>query len=116
MKRFILLLTLTATLLFSNQKMTLLYLEMEHCGWCKKMDREVFENKLILKELKNLYNIKMMKKGDKDIPLNLTSKYYPTTFIISNDGKKIIDELPGYMKADDYLDYLKTLQEVESQN
>jgi len=35
--------------------------------------------------------------------------------ILSSDGSVIVDELPGYMKAEDYLEYLQILKEVESE-
>ena len=119
LKRVILLLFLTTVSLFSavtqkHDKMILLYVEMDNCPWCKKMNREVFDDSSNLNELQKLYEIKKVKKGSSDIPSFIKTKYYPTTYILSSDGKKVIDELPGYMKAEDYLDYLKTLDEVEN--
>lgn len=119
LKRVILLLFLTTVSLFSavtqkHDKMILLYVEMDNCPWCKKMNREVFDDSSNLNELQKLYEIKKVKKGSIYIPTFITTKYYPTTYILSSDGKKVIDELPGYMKAEDYLDYLKTLDEVEN--
>jgi thioredoxin-related protein len=113
MKKIIILLTLISSLALAKDKMTLLYMEMNYCGWCKKMKKEVFEDDSISSKLHKMYNIKIMKKGDSDIPLNLTTKFYPTTYIISSNGK-VIDELPGYMKPKSYLEYLELLSEIEN--
>jgi len=119
LKRVILLLFLTTVSLFSavtqkHDKMILLYVEMDNCPWCKKMNSEVFDDSSNLNELQKLYEIKKVKKGSNDIPSFIKTKYYPTTYILSSNGEKVVDELPGYMKAEDYLDYLKTLDEIEN--
>jgi thioredoxin-related protein len=102
--------------LFSaSQKMILLYVEMENCPWCKKMSSEIFEDSSNFTKLQKLFEIKRVKKGSMDIPPFIKTKFYPTTYILSSDNSKLIDELPGYMRAEDYLDYLQTLIEVETQ-
>jgi thioredoxin-related protein len=87
---------------------------MDYCGWCKKMDKEVFEDKEIRLELDKYYDIKCVKKGSSSIPSFIHTKFYPTTFILSNDGKEIIEDIQGYMKPSKYLRYLKTLYEIEN--
>jgi len=120
MKRFILLLLLCSNLLLSSEnlkygKMILIYVEMNNCPWCMKMDSEVFNNSSNLEKLKKLYNVKRLTKESKEIPTYIKPKYYPSTYILSSDGEKIIDELPGYMKAKEYIEYLKLLVEVENE-
>ena len=120
MKRFILLLLLFSTLLFSGEntkygKMVLLYVEMKNCPWCIKMDKEVFDNSANLEKLKKLYCVKRLTKESLEIPTYIKPKYYPSTYILSSDGDKVIDELPGYMKAEDYIEYLEILFEVENE-
>ncbi len=120
MKRFILLLLLCSNLLFSSEnikygKMILIYVEMKNCPWCIKMDREVFDDNANLEKLEKLYFVKRLTKESKEIPTYIKPKYYPSTYILSSDGEKIIDELPGYMKAEDYIEYLEILVEVENE-
>ncbi len=97
-----------------NSKLTLIYIEMEHCPWCHKMDREVFDNNEIVKNLQQMYNIIKLKKGSKELPEFLHPRFYPTTYILSEDNKKLIDELPGYMKVTDFTEYLHDLYEIET--
>jgi thioredoxin-related protein len=80
-----------------------------------KMDREVFDNSDNLKRLEKLYFVKRLTKESAEIPTYIQPKYYPSTYILSSDGEKIIDELPGYMKAEDYMEYLELLVEVENE-
>ncbi|MCH9813940.1 MAG: thioredoxin family protein [Epsilonproteobacteria bacterium] len=121
MKKFILTILL---LLFStlnageNTKygpMILLYIEMDNCPWCERMDRELFDDKFNYEELESMYIVRRMRKESRDRPTFIRPKYYPTTYILSSDGSTIVDELPGYMKAEDFLEYLETLHSIETE-
>mgnify|MGYP002632061562 CR=1 FL=1 len=92
------------------------------CGWCIKLDKEVFSEKefqefakdrLVLMEVDfpdkkkqtaevEAQNIKL----DKDFRV----EGYPTVFLIDSEGKKLTDDI-GYRKggAQAYVDHLKTL-------
>jgi thioredoxin-related protein len=78
------------------------------------MDKDVFDNRTNLERLEKLYTIKRLTKESEEIPTYIKPKYYPSTYILSSDGEKVIDELPGYMKAEDYIEYLEILVEVEN--
>ena len=94
-------------------KLKLLYVEMEHCPWCHRMNAEVFENPKIAEKLKQMYTIERKLRGEKDLPASVKPKYYPTTYIFSADGKKLLDELPGYMDPKRFTEYLTELYEME---
>jgi thioredoxin-related protein len=96
-------------------KLKLLYLEMEHCPWCHRMNEEVFDNRTVADKLKQMYTIEKMLRGEKDLPASLKPKYYPTTYIFSADGKRLLDELPGYMEPKRFLEYLTELYQLEKE-
>ncbi len=96
-----------------KDKMIVLFVKTKNCQWCKKMDKESFKNRDSLDKITKLYRIKKVIKGDQLLPSFINPKYYPTTYILSSDGKKLIDELPGYMKNRDFVSYLEELYNVE---
>ena len=96
-------------------KLQLLYVEMEHCPWCHRMNEEVFENPEIAKQLRRMYTIQKRRKDAQELPDFVHPRYYPTTYILSADGQKLLDELPGYMDPKRFLDYLKALYELEKE-
>ncbi len=98
----------------TQPKLKLLYMQMSHCPWCHKMTREVFENPKIATELAKMYTIESRFRGDSDLPSFIQPRFYPTTYILTPDGKKVLDELPGYMEPDRFLDYLTELYELET--
>jgi uncharacterized protein YyaL (SSP411 family) len=85
----------------AKEKMVLLNIQMHGCGWCAKMQREVFDNPKVLAKLKKRFKVIVLNR-DEDvgkIPSFLHPRYFPTTYILTPDMKKVDDELPGYMSA-----------------
>jgi len=106
---------LSAAPIPDEKKLVLVYIEMEHCGWCKKMQKETLDEPHSKAMLQERYLIAKIKKESGDVPLFLNPNFFPTTYILSSDGSKVIDELPGYMQNGRFLEYLKELYEVEYQ-
>ena len=89
-------------------------MEMEHCPWCHKMNEEIFDNPKIRQKLQTMYTIEKKMRGTENLPDFVKPKYYPTTYILSADGKELLDELPGYMNPERFMDYLGELYELET--
>ncbi|HIP46697.1 MAG TPA: hypothetical protein EYG95_03965 [Campylobacterales bacterium] len=111
----LMLLNLTAAPVADDKKLIVVYIEMEYCGWCKKMDRETMDEPHSKATIEKRYHIAKIKKESGNVPLFLHPKFFPTTYILSSDGANVIDELPGYMQNRRFLEYLKELYEVENQ-
>ena len=110
-----------------NPKPILLDMYTDWCGWCKKMDKTTYKNKVIVDYInQNFYAIKMDGEGKKDITFrNHTFKFknegrrgyhelaaalmngkmsYPTT-IFMNQKEELLDKIPGYLDT-------KTMEKV----
>lgn len=102
------------------------------CGWCKKMDKDVYENKSIKKIIKKSFIVvkldaegfdKMKYKGtqytETDLALLFDAQGYPTTVFLEPDGSVIeykykdypYRNLPGYVKARDFKIMLKFIRD-----
>jgi len=103
----------TAVFAQNSPKLQLLFMEMEHCPWCHKMNEEIFDNPKIRKKLDTMYIISKKLRDAENLPEFVKPRYYPTTYIISREGK-LLDELPGYMNPARFLDYLTELYELET--
>ena len=97
-----------------KEKMIILFVKAKNCQWCNKMDKESFKNRESLDKITKLYRVKKVIKGDQLLPSFIHPKYYPTTYILSSDSKKLIDELPGYMKNIDFISYIEELYDIET--
>ena len=92
-------------------KPVLLNVQKSGCGWCAKMDREVFQNPSVMKKLKKKFKVILMNKDfdEEDIPSFIHVRFYPTTYVLDEKMSVVLDELPGYMSAHDILNYFDLL-------
>ncbi len=106
----------------SNKKI-MLDIYTDWCGWCKKLDREVYANKDVAKYLGDSYvsikiNAESTKKfkfkGKEYTEQQLAQAFgatgYPTIVFLKSDSD-MITKLGGYVEADRFLKILKFLGE-----
>lgn len=83
-------------------KRALLDFMAEWCGWCKKMDKDVYTNPSVI-ALSGKY---VFIKIDADQRPDLTKKYevsgFPTTVLLDSGGREI-GRIPGYVDASRFL-------------
>ena len=90
----------------SFAKPVLINVQKEGCSWCAKMNREIFDNKKILQKIKAKYKVIVLNRDFDKIPKILKVHFFPTTFILNEDMTKVEDELLGYQKPSQLLEYL----------
>ena len=107
----------------SNHKKVLVDVYTEWCGWCKKMDQNVYTDQSVKEYLsKNFVVIKMNAEGDGTVsykgkeysPAQLAALFgvtgYPTTLFLKDDSEPIT-VLPGYLEAPMFLHILSYIAE-----
>lgn len=116
-----------------NPKPILIDVYTDWCGYCKKMDKETYSNKVIIDYInENFYAIKLDGEGKEDITYkDHTFKYkkesrteyhelsaallegklsYPTTIFMS-EKEQMLQKIPGYLATEQFeviLAYFKT--------
>jgi len=106
----------------SNKKI-MLDIYTDWCGWCKKLDREVYANKDVAKYLNESYvsikinaesGKKFKFKGKEYTEQQLAAGFgatgYPTIVFLKSDSD-MITKLGGYVEAERFLKILKFLGE-----
>lgn len=107
----------------TNHKKVLVDVYTDWCGWCKKMDENVYTDQNVKEYLsKNFVVIKMNAeaagtlhyKGQDYTPAQLAAAFgvngYPTTLFLKEDGEPIT-VLPGYVEAPMFLHVLSYIAE-----
>ena len=95
-----------------NKKLILVEISKKNCPYCIALDREVFQNPKLLQKITQNYVIVKLQREKDEIPSFLQVKFYPTTYLLKSDGT-IVDEIPGYIKSSDFLEFIEEVYRQE---
>jgi len=112
MKFFLFLLLLSTSLFAEDKKLLMLFVKMEHCVWCEKMENEVFADQKVNTALQKQFVIKKLIYGSDTLPSVVKPKHFPTTYVLSLDGTKVIDSLEGYREKEKFLKFFSGTYEM----
>jgi len=95
-----------------DKKLVMVDLYTDWCGWCKKLDRDVYTNAQVEEKLaKDFVSVKINpEKGSSNAQLarQFGTRGYPHIVFADADGKKVA-EIRGYVAATDFLKQLEQL-------
>ena len=78
------------------------------CGYCKKLDREVFADAEFKKLAQKFICIKVDCEKDKKTPGEYGIRGYPTIYFLSPKGK-ILDKIGGYRKKEAFISTMNSV-------
>ena len=96
-----------------EKKLILLTVKSESCPYCLKMKKDVFETKHYSDKINKKYVHVEIDRDDFLLPSFLHVKYVPTNFILSPHKLEILDEFPGYIKPDHFIELLDKVYKQE---
>ncbi|MCX7878614.1 MAG: DUF255 domain-containing protein [Ignavibacteria bacterium] len=121
----------------SQNKKVVVKIFTDWCGWCKKMDKDVYRDEKVEKILDDAFIVTGLNaEGSKEIEYNgnkyteaeLSSYFgaaaYPTTVFLESDGKLIVFKygeqklinIPGYINASEFRKLLKFVSKEKYKN
>jgi thioredoxin-related protein len=92
-----------------NSKIIMLDIGATHCRYCKKMDKNVFDNPKMSKWLNDRFIAVKYDLDNEILPYNINCKMTPTFYFISKDDK-IIKTIPGSWSLEDFKDLIKEIK------
>ena len=92
-----------------SSKIMMIYVTASHCQYCKRMDKNVFQDTKMSKWLDNRFIPVKIDIDFDDIPLNLNTKMTPTFYFVDKK-EKILKVIPGSWGADDFKDLLEKIK------
>ena len=89
----------------ADKKLVMIDIYTDWCGWCKKLDKDVYTDKSIQEKLaKGFICVKInpeKNSKNKKVAKDFGVKGFPYIAFVDADGKKL-DEIGGYMPAKDF--------------
>ena len=79
------------------------------CGWCKKLDRDVFADERVGSATKSLVAIRLdAERGGEKVAEKFRIEGFPTVLFLNPDGE-IVSRVNGYVTRDQMLELLAAL-------
>lgn len=93
----------------SKRSLVMVDVFTDWCGWCKKLDRDVFQDPRVASALKNFVSIKLdAEHGGERTAQRFAIDGFPTILFFSSDGK-LVKRVDGYVDADKMLQIIATI-------
>ncbi|MBE0496124.1 MAG: thioredoxin family protein [Campylobacterales bacterium] len=95
-----------------EKKLVWVFVELPTCPWCAKMHKEVVESGVYARALSASYVLVRM-EGKEARELGFNVAHFPTSLLIHPVSQKVVELLPGYMKVEDFVEYLTLVYDLE---
>ncbi len=91
-----------------NQKPMMVYITASHCPYCKRMDKNVFQDNDMSKWLESKFIAVKVDMDFDDIPMNLKPTITPTFYFVNKE--KVIKTIPGSWSKEDFKDLTRKIK------
>jgi thiol:disulfide interchange protein len=96
----------------SEHRLLLVDVYTDWCGWCKKLDREVFSDARVAEAAKNLVAIRVnAEKGGEKVAERYDVQGFPTILFVDGSGN-VVKRIDGFVDAGEMLRVLSALPRV----
>jgi thiol:disulfide interchange protein len=93
----------------SEKKLLLVDVYTDWCGWCKKLDREVFSDARVASAAGGLVAVRVnAEKGGEKVAERFDVNGYPTILFVDGTGT-VVKRVEGYVDVDEMLEILSAL-------
>ncbi|MBK8598633.1 MAG: thioredoxin family protein [Holophagales bacterium] len=93
----------------SEKKLLLVDVYTDWCGWCKKLDREVFSDARVAEAARNLVAVRVnAEKGGEKVAERYDVQGYPVVLFVDGSGT-VVKRIDGYVDATEMLRILSAL-------
>ena len=88
-----------------ENKSVMVYVESEHCRWCKKMKGSTLLDENVEERLKKFILVKVMRE-DEDAMKHLPEVRGVPTIFFMNKNKELLEDILGYFDVLDFTSYI----------
>ncbi len=96
----------------AEKRLVLVDIYTDWCGWCKKLDREVFGDPKVAEASRNLVAIRVnAEKGGESVARRFDVQGYPTVLFVDGSGN-VVKRIDGFVSSAEMLRILAALPKV----
>ena len=93
----------------AEHKTLMVFVEGEHCSWCKKMKHRTILDDAVEKRLVKFVLVEVMREDVKAMTHLPSVRGVPTIFFMKAD-KTVLEEVIGYFNVEDFLSYIDDVE------
>ena len=93
----------------TEHKTIMVFVEGEHCRWCKKMKHRTISDEAVEKRLEKFVVVEVMRSNTQAMAHLPSVRGVPTIFFMKAD-KTVLQEVVGYFDAIDFLSYIDDVE------
>lgn len=90
-----------------EDKPTMIHFTTDWCGWCRKLEREVYTVPEVIELSQKFVCIRVDGDKEKEVVQDHKVRGYPT-ILFTNSKREEVHRIPGYMPAEGFLNQMKT--------
>ncbi|NOR56720.1 MAG: DUF255 domain-containing protein [Sulfurovum sp.] len=92
-----------------EHKTLMVFVEGEHCRWCKKMKHRTISDDAVEKRLEKFVVVEVMRENVQAMSHLPSVRGVPTIFFMKAD-KTVLEEVIGYFCVEDFLSYIDDVE------
>ena len=97
---------------YAEQKLVMVDLYTDWCGWCKKMDRETFSDPRVGQAMRGMVPIRVnAEKGGQDVARRYRVDGFPVVIFLDGKGREV-QRIRGFVDAEEMLRVVESLPRV----
>lgn len=97
-----------------EKKLVLLDFYTDWCGWCKRLDRDVFSQQSFITAADGVIACKINAEKRPDLAMRYQVSSYPKLFFLNSDGVTI-ERIKGYLSLDDFTNRVTSVKSGDTE-
>ena len=93
-----------------NDLPVMIYFSTKWCGWCRKLERDVYTVPEVVEMSKKFVNIRIDGDQSKELTMRYKVRGYPTIIFTDSDSEEVA-RIPGFAPAAPFLERMKAALE-----
>ena len=92
-----------------EHKSIMLFVESDHCRWCKKMKQNTLADAEVEKRLKKFVLVKIM-RAEAEAMKKLPKIYGVPSIFFMDENQTVVEDVVGFFNTEDFISYINDVE------